>query len=125
MLVFNKTFHVAHVIIPTHFKKNAMKYCPICKRTYSDDKQNFCLDDGELLVGDSVEFRQATTQKIPNISPEPAGTTPDAPGISHQQPNYAYEIVIGDGTVASAIDRFRKHLQTTTGIYKTMMEISG
>src|SRR5690606_16971521 len=27
-----------------------MKYCPTCKKTYKDDEQNFCLDDGVTLV---------------------------------------------------------------------------
>lgn len=27
-----------------------MKQCPRCKQTYSDDRLNFCLEDGELLT---------------------------------------------------------------------------
>jgi len=27
-----------------------MKTCPICKQTYTDDDQNFCLNDGGILV---------------------------------------------------------------------------
>ena len=28
-----------------------MKQCPRCRKTYSDENLNFCLDDGELLSG--------------------------------------------------------------------------
>jgi hypothetical protein len=27
-----------------------MKRCPVCSQVYNDDSQNFCLNDGELLV---------------------------------------------------------------------------
>ena len=32
-----------------------MKQCPRCKQTYSDDRLNFCLEDGELLTAFSQE----------------------------------------------------------------------
>ena len=28
-----------------------MKQCPLCKRTYTDEQLNFCLEDGEMLSG--------------------------------------------------------------------------
>lgn len=37
-----------------------MKRCPTCARTYSDERQNFCLDDGAWLVDDAVTPDQQT-----------------------------------------------------------------
>ena len=37
-----------------------MKRCPTCARTYSDERQNFCLDDGAWLVDESVTPDQQT-----------------------------------------------------------------
>jgi adenylate cyclase len=37
-----------------------MKRCPTCARTYSDERQNFCLDDGAWLVDESVSSYQQT-----------------------------------------------------------------
>lgn len=33
-----------------------MKKCPKCKRTYPDEKLNFCLDDGTTLILESDDF---------------------------------------------------------------------
>lgn len=37
-----------------------MKRCPTCARVYSDERQNFCLDDGAWLVDESVTPDQVT-----------------------------------------------------------------
>ena len=37
-----------------------MKRCPKCRQSYSDETLNFCLEDGEWLVGDQMPGRAAT-----------------------------------------------------------------
>ena len=43
-----------------------MKLCPTCQRTYEDDAQRFCLEDGTLLVGaEESAYDPGATIKIP------------------------------------------------------------
>lgn len=67
-----------------------MKRCPVCKRSYVDDTQNFCLDDGTWLVDDSVRPDQ-TTAILPDFEPPTRlfGSDPDSMTVSMSgyQPN--------------------------------------
>ena len=47
-----------------------MKQCPSCKRIYDDATLNFCLDDGEQLIGQDVESENPTAIKMPGKSVE-------------------------------------------------------
>jgi Tol biopolymer transport system component len=49
-----------------------MKRCPKCKQTYSDDSLNFCLDDGEWLVGDTGDGPPTAILSGDDTSSEPA-----------------------------------------------------
>lgn len=45
-----------------------MKYCPYCKRTYSDASLRFCLDDGTVLARDpnaTLPYGKTTDEDIP------------------------------------------------------------
>src|SRR5215211_1249926 len=46
-----------------------MKRCPQCKTTYSDDTLNFCLEDGEWLIGDA----EPATAILPEFGVPPSG----------------------------------------------------
>jgi F5/8 type C domain-containing protein len=49
-----------------HVKR--MKYCPQCKRTYSDDSLRFCLDDGTVLARDpnaTLPYGPTTYDAVP------------------------------------------------------------
>lgn len=48
------------------FSRNEMKICPHCRRSYSDDRLNFCLEDGSVL---SIAVTQASQTVIMNNSP--------------------------------------------------------
>lgn len=52
-----------------------MKYCPTCRRTYTDDTLRFCLDDGALLLGEGV---------APDASFDPNATWRDSSPPSHR-----------------------------------------
>src|SRR2546430_2089575 len=59
-----------------------MKQCPTCNRTYHDDTQSFCLEDGARLV--TAYDREATQVMMPPparpiISPTPAAGVASAP----------------------------------------------
>src|SRR4051812_37504194 len=44
-----------------------MKQCPLCRRTYTDEYQNFCLDDGAELRSMSIHSTDPTVvQTSPN-----------------------------------------------------------
>lgn len=67
-----------------------MKRCPKCARTYFDESQNFCLDDGAWLTDETVRMDQ-TTAILPNfesptkiLSPDPDAMTVSMSGY---QPN--------------------------------------
>src|SRR6186713_3610343 len=48
-----------------------MKRCPECRRDYSDETLNFCLDDGAALVeGPASEFRanEPVTAVLPTVA---------------------------------------------------------
>ena len=54
-----------------------MKQCPRCRQVYTDDLQNFCLNDGELLVSYSEEgYRPAVVEDSPpTLVMDPARVT--------------------------------------------------
>ena len=57
-----------------------MKRCPACNRTYSDDTQSFCLDDGSVLT---PAYDAQPTMRIPT----PRGTDPPP---TQAAPDYYY-----------------------------------
>jgi hypothetical protein len=74
-----------------------MKICPSCRRTYSDDSLNFCLDDGSVLTlstasADSPETLVMHSRPSAPVSPTmPAGgptgwSTPNQGQFSMQPP---------------------------------------
>lgn len=56
-----------------------MKHCPKCNRTYADDNQRFCLDDGTLLIARSP---------TPNYG-APTVLMTQKPTVPHPQPPVA------------------------------------
>lgn len=59
-----------------------MKICPSCRRTYSDDSLNFCLDDGSVLTFTSSDPQETLVMNAPrpsaSVSPTiPSGTPTD------------------------------------------------
>jgi hypothetical protein len=51
-----------------------MKHCPKCNRTYADDAQNFCLDDGTPLVAKSDPQATYRSTAAPTL---PVGRVPE------------------------------------------------
>jgi len=82
-----------------------MKRCPICQRTYPDDAQNFCLDDGASLLSDSApppqtpyENRAAPTQVMYPAQPTQgmsAAAPPVYPSYTAPRRKNAVPLVIG------------------------------
>ena len=64
-----------------------MKHCPNCKRTYTDEALNFCLEDGTPLVGDATPPQENETIRYG----APRGTNPPPMDVYHppQPPNQA------------------------------------
>lgn len=54
-----------------------MKICPACRKTYTDDNLNFCLDDGSVLT--VAEDKTPATVAFPF-------PTPTSPGVKHSEP---------------------------------------
>lgn len=87
-----------------------MKQCPVCKRTFDDDLLNFCLEDGELLVGLSTDFPpKGISEDAPPtiVMDSPRITNPyQAPApLAHQwqQPGPPYAALVSlDDTMAKA-----------------------
>jgi len=54
-----------------------MKQCPRCRRTYTEDDLNFCLDDGELLasLGASQPQTRFVDDTPPTLMMDPARVT--------------------------------------------------
>jgi hypothetical protein len=46
-----------------------MKRCPTCQRTYTDESQTFCLDDGATLLSDSASSSEPPATMILNEPP--------------------------------------------------------
>ncbi|HEX7999084.1 MAG TPA: hypothetical protein VF528_11900 [Pyrinomonadaceae bacterium] len=75
-----------------------MKRCPTCQRTYEDDAQKFCANDGTPLASDDAPAfdPEATVMSIPRSSlveeqPEepqasPSSTTPELPPTQYFSP---------------------------------------
>ena len=64
-----------------------MKFCPQCKRTYSDDSLRFCLDDGTVLARDpnaTLPYGPATYDAVPptEVFRSPASSARQTPTIS-------------------------------------------
>lgn len=44
-----------------------MKQCPKCSRVYVDESLNFCLDDGEALMGGDPSSESPTAIHLPEL----------------------------------------------------------
>jgi hypothetical protein len=67
-----------------------MKICPTCKRSYSDDSQTFCLDDGTRLIDQASEPLAATIMAPfqPSAPPPPTQLyNQPPPSFPSQQPS--------------------------------------
>src|SRR4030095_6123612 len=54
-----------------------MKICPTCRKTYTDDGLNFCLDDGSVLTLTPTEAAPTVVMQQPlPTSPGPGLTAP-------------------------------------------------
>jgi hypothetical protein len=70
-----------------------MKQCPKCNQTYTDDTLNFCLEDGEWLIGDQRSDDPPTAV----LSEEDAATRPwvtDTGGST--RPTSSAEYIVGE-----------------------------
>lgn len=77
-----------------------MKRCPTCNRTYTQDSQKFCADDGTHLIDDApAEFDPyKTMMATPAPSPTPTATPPPTPSASQPTPSAeldAFKTLIG------------------------------
>ena len=61
-----------------------MKQCPTCNRTYSDDTQSYCLEDGSLLI---QAFDPQATQRIPTPRATDLPPTQPSPGFYYPSPH--------------------------------------
>src|SRR5215210_2001669 len=61
-----------------------MKRCSVCQRTYPDDAQNFCLEDGSTLIstapGNPYDQRSAPTEMMYPAKPTAPPAVPLAAG---------------------------------------------
>ncbi len=55
-----------------------MKRCPECRRDYTDETLNFCLDDGAALLDGPASVDEPATAMLsePGASGAPAGASP-------------------------------------------------
>lgn len=67
-----------------------MKRCPTCHRTYPDEAQNFCLEDGTTLVSESPSPQSYDNRSAPTevMYPSPTATNRVAPPTA--PPNAPY-----------------------------------
>ncbi|PYS89602.1 MAG: hypothetical protein DMF62_06890 [Acidobacteria bacterium] len=70
-----------------------MKICPVCRKTYTDDGLNFCLDDGSVLtIQGSDAPPTMVMQNPPATNPNPGRlSTPTTPQTWGQQANYSVQ----------------------------------
>lgn len=82
-----------------------MKRCPQCRRRYSDESLNFCLDDGVPLV---IEPDSEPTLISPTMARPTAPSTPFSPARASQSANHwiwlaaviLLAVLLGGGAVA-------------------------
>jgi len=68
-----------------------MKICPVCRKTYSDDNLNFCLEDGSLLTQSQGQPQPETvlmSQPRPTDPNRPQGMQQAAPTAWAPPPQY-------------------------------------
>src|SRR5215471_303105 len=84
-----------------------MKICPTCRRSYQDERLNFCLEDGTLLTavsGTEEQTRAVNSSSVPTLwLPESrfAGAPGERPETRYAKSgnvNIAYQ-VIGHGPI--------------------------
>jgi hypothetical protein len=64
-----------------------MKRCPTCNRSYLDDTQKFCLDDGATLIEEKTSaFDPQATLVIPGAQPTSPPVNPYGSGASQGSP---------------------------------------
>ncbi len=69
-----------------------MKRCPTCQRTFTDDTQKFCANDGTPLVNDEPAFDpEATVMSLSSqlASEEPSSPSPPSPQQPPPNPYYS------------------------------------
>src|SRR4051794_8084084 len=86
-----------------------MRRCPKCKRTYNDEKLNYCLEDGERLIDAALGDESATailpSSESPTLAYDASGS--NAPSThpataSTQSRKYVLAGVIGAVILAAA-----------------------
>ena len=71
-----------------------MKICPTCRKTYSDEGLNFCLEDGSVLVLSNEPPPTVMMNQAPPTVQSPGFTNPNAQGFGSQAPqNYSMQPV--------------------------------
>jgi hypothetical protein len=64
-----------------------MKRCPTCNRTFLDDAQKFCLDDGTTLIEENApSFDPQATLAMPGAQPTTPPSTPYGSGAGQSSP---------------------------------------
>lgn len=71
-----------------------MKICPTCRKTYTDDGLNFCLEDGSVLTLASNEVPQTVMMNQPRFTDPNPGSAVNQPGVQStfgDQGNYSLQ----------------------------------
>ncbi len=75
---------ICHLEINT----NAMKICPACRKQYTDDSLNFCLDDGSVLSLSGNHLPETVMMNQTRFT-HPSGAAGNQPGIQSTYGNQA------------------------------------
>lgn len=70
-----------------------MKICPTCRKTYTDDGLNFCLDDGSVLTLAADKLPETVMMNQPRFT-SPSSAAGNQPGVQPSfgnQPNYSMQ----------------------------------
>ena len=67
-----------------------MKRCPQCRRDYTDETLNFCLDDGSALLDGPASFEDSPTAVLPSAAPESEASTRSQ--VSLTDPTSAFQV---------------------------------
>src|SRR5829696_1791 len=65
-----------------------MKICPACRKTYTDDGLNFCLDDGSILTLSNDQTPETVMMNQPRFT-DPNTAAGNQPGIQSTYGNQA------------------------------------
>ena len=78
-----------------------MKHCTQCNRTYEDDSQRYCLEDGTILVAQAATLRyedQPTLlmgQKPTVLTPQPAPTVKSVERLTAKRRRRLWPMLVG------------------------------